>query len=44
MLSDRVKNLIIRERCGFKEDVGTRVDKLMFEGFGHRCATRAFRF
>ena len=32
---DRVRNEVIRERCGVKEDVVTRIDKGMLRWFGH---------
>ena len=32
---DRVRNEVIRERCGMKEDVVTRIDKGMLRWFGH---------
>ncbi|CAH1645106.1 unnamed protein product [Spodoptera littoralis] len=34
-LSDRVKNSVIRERCGLKDDVVTRIEKGMLRWFGH---------
>ena len=34
-LNDRVRNEVIRERCGLKEDVVTKVDKSMLRWFGH---------
>ena len=32
---DRVRNEVIRERCGVKENVVTRIDKGMLRWFGH---------
>ena len=34
-LSDRVNNSIIREQCGVKEDVVTKIEKGMLRWFGH---------
>jgi hypothetical protein len=34
-LSDRVRNEVIREECGVKEDVVTKFKKNMFRWFGH---------
>jgi hypothetical protein len=34
-LSDRVRNAVIREECGVKEDVVTKIEKNMLRGFGH---------
>ena len=34
-LIDRVRNEIIRERCGLKEDVVTKVEKSILRWFGH---------
>jgi hypothetical protein len=34
-LSDRVRNEVIREKCGVKEDVVTKVEKNMLRWFGH---------
>ncbi|KAI5640894.1 reverse transcriptase (RNA-dependent DNA polymerase) domain-containing protein [Phthorimaea operculella] len=34
-LSDRIKNRVIRERCGIKEDVVTGIEKGMLRWFGH---------
>ncbi|KAJ2951368.1 hypothetical protein O0L34_g13509 [Tuta absoluta] len=34
-LSDRIRNSVIRERCGIKEDIVTGVEKGMLRWFGH---------
>jgi hypothetical protein len=34
-LSDSVRNEVIREECGVKEDVVTKIEKNMFRWFGH---------
>jgi hypothetical protein len=34
-LSDRVRNDVIREECGVKEDVVTKIEKNMLIWFGH---------
>jgi hypothetical protein len=34
-LSDRVKNEVIREECGVKEDVLTKIENNMLRWFGH---------
>jgi hypothetical protein len=34
-LSDRVRNEVMREECGAKEDVGTKIQKKMLRWFGH---------
>jgi hypothetical protein len=34
-LSDRVRNEVIREECGVKEDVVTKIEKNMMRWFGH---------
>ncbi|CAH0597853.1 unnamed protein product [Chrysodeixis includens] len=34
-LSDRIRNDAIRERCGVKEDIVTRIEKGMLKWFGH---------
>jgi hypothetical protein len=34
-LSDRVRNEVIREECGVKEDVLTEIKKNMLRWFGH---------
>ena len=34
-LCDRVKNSVIREKCGVKEDVVTKIEKGMLRWFGH---------
>jgi hypothetical protein len=34
-LTDRVRNEVIREECGMKEDVVTKIEKNMFRWFGH---------
>ncbi|KAF9815912.1 hypothetical protein SFRURICE_009810 [Spodoptera frugiperda] len=34
-LSDRVKNSVVREKCGLKDDVVTRIEKGMLRWFGH---------
>ena len=34
-LSDRVRNSVIRERCGVNEDVVTKIEKGMLRWFGH---------
>jgi hypothetical protein len=34
-LSDRVRNEAIREECGVKEDVVTKIEKNMLRWFGH---------
>ncbi|CAG9133071.1 unnamed protein product [Plutella xylostella] len=34
-LNDRLRNSFIREKCGLKEDVVTRVEKGMLRWFGH---------
>ena len=34
-LNDRLRNDVIRDRCGLKEDVVTKVEKGMLRWFGH---------
>ncbi|KAI5637059.1 acetyl-CoA carboxylase, central region domain-containing protein [Phthorimaea operculella] len=34
-LSDRIRNSVIRERCGLKEDIVTGIEKGMLRWFGH---------
>ncbi|KAF9790000.1 hypothetical protein SFRURICE_002365 [Spodoptera frugiperda] len=34
-LSDRVKNSVVREKCGLKDDLVTRIEKGMLRWFGH---------
>ncbi|KAI5643560.1 hypothetical protein NE865_04362 [Phthorimaea operculella] len=34
-LSDRIRNSVIRERCGIKEDIVTGIEKGMLRWFGH---------
>jgi hypothetical protein len=34
-LSDRERNEVIREECGVKEDVVTKIEKNMLRWFGH---------
>jgi hypothetical protein len=34
-LSDRVRNEVIKEECGMKEDVVTKIEKNMLRWFGH---------
>ncbi|XP_049870886.1 uncharacterized protein LOC126370141 [Pectinophora gossypiella] len=34
-LSDRVRNSVIRQRCGVKDDIVTRIEKGMLGWFGH---------
>uniref|UniRef100_A0A2H1WZZ7 SFRICE_022573 n=1 Tax=Spodoptera frugiperda TaxID=7108 RepID=A0A2H1WZZ7_SPOFR len=34
-LSDRVKNSVVREKCGLKDDVVTRIERGMLRWFGH---------
>lgn len=34
-ISDRVKNVVIREYCGLKDDVRIRIKKGMLRWFGH---------
>ncbi|KAI5642761.1 hypothetical protein NE865_05287 [Phthorimaea operculella] len=34
-LSDRIRNSVIRERCGIKEDIVTGIEKEMLRWFGH---------
>ena len=34
-LNDRVNNVLIRERCGLKDDVVTKIEKGMLRWFGH---------
>ena len=34
-LKDRVRNSVIRERCGLKEDIMTRIEKGVLRWFGH---------
>ncbi|CAK1580205.1 unnamed protein product [Parnassius mnemosyne] len=34
-LSDRIRNSEIRKRCGLKEDVVTKIEKVMLRWFGH---------
>jgi hypothetical protein len=34
-LSDRVRNEMIREKCGVKEDAVTKIEKIILRWFGH---------
>ena len=34
-IADRIRNTIIRDKCGLKEDVVTRIEKGMLRWFGH---------
>jgi hypothetical protein len=34
-LSDRIRNEVVREECGMKEDVVTKIEKNMFTWFVH---------
>lgn len=34
-LNDRIRNSVIREKCGLKEDIVTRIEKGMLRWFGH---------